>query len=268
EAERQGMGRGLQEHAGARARAGEEPRAGGQQVQPFYQGRRHDRVGAGGLRPDLERDQREGEQRQRSRPRSVEQLRRRCGSWQQQGRQVMDKWNPWKVTALGLVLVMATALVTGLVVANWSGTSQDAAEQKAATSPASRPAAPSRVATAPHAAPAPRVAQAPATPAVPTQDVVAACNRYAAGQAGDQNKTTEVVKDATIGAGKVGEGVEETAKGIGNTVVEGAKYSGAKLKESGKAAEPKAKSAWESVRDGTVDFGHSVKNFFSNLFGG
>ena len=30
-----------------------------------------------------------------------------------------------------------------------------------------------------------------------------------------------------IGAGKVGEGVEETAKGIGNTVVEGAKYSGA-----------------------------------------
>jgi len=112
----------------------------------------------------------------------------------------MDKWNPWKVKALGLVLVMATALVTGLVVANWSGTSQDAAEQKAATAPASRPAAPSRIATAPHAAPAPRVAQAPATPAVPTQDVVDACNRYAAGQAGDQNKTTEVVKDATIGA--------------------------------------------------------------------
>ena len=70
-----------------------------------------------------------------------------------------------------------------------------------------------------------------------------------------------------IGAGKVGEGVEETAKGVGNTVVEGAKYSGEKLKESGKAAEPKAKSAWESVRDGTVDFGHSVKNFFSRLFG-
>ena len=45
----------------------------------------------------------------------------------------MDKnWNPWKVTALGLALVMATALITGLVVANWSGTTQDAAEQKAA----------------------------------------------------------------------------------------------------------------------------------------
>ena len=71
-----------------------------------------------------------------------------------------------------------------------------------------------------------------------------------------------------IGAGKVGEGVEETAKGIGKTVVEGAKYSGEKLKQSGKAAEPKGKSAWDSVRDGTVDFGHSVKNFFTNLFGG
>jgi hypothetical protein len=33
----------------------------------------------------------------------------------------MDKWNPWKVTALAMALVMATALVTGLVVANWSG---------------------------------------------------------------------------------------------------------------------------------------------------
>ena len=37
----------------------------------------------------------------------------------------MDKWNPWKVTALAMALVMATALVTGLVVANWSGTTQD-----------------------------------------------------------------------------------------------------------------------------------------------
>ena len=71
-----------------------------------------------------------------------------------------------------------------------------------------------------------------------------------------------------IGAGKIGEGVEETAKGIGHTVVEGAKYSGEKLKESGKVAEPKAKSAWESVRDGATDFGRSVKSFFTNLFGG
>jgi hypothetical protein len=69
-----------------------------------------------------------------------------------------------------------------------------------------------------------------------------------------------------IGQGKIGEGVEETAKGIGKTVEEGAKFTGEKLKESGKAAEPRAKSAWENARDGAVDFGHSVKNFFSNLF--
>jgi len=70
-----------------------------------------------------------------------------------------------------------------------------------------------------------------------------------------------------IGEGKIGEGVEETAKGIGHTVVEGAKFSGEKIKEGGQAAEPKAKSAWEQVRDGGVDLGRSVKNFFSRLFG-
>lgn len=69
-----------------------------------------------------------------------------------------------------------------------------------------------------------------------------------------------------IGDGKVGEGVEETAKGIGKTVVEGAKYTGEKLKESGQAAEPKAKSAWESTKDGAVSFGQSVKNFFTRMF--
>ena len=66
--------------------------------------------------------------------------------------------------------------------------------------------------------------------------------------------------------GKIGEGVAETARGIGNTVVEGAKYSGEKLKEAGKAAEPQAKSAWANARDGAVDFGHSVKKFFTSLF--
>ena len=70
-----------------------------------------------------------------------------------------------------------------------------------------------------------------------------------------------------VGDGKIGEGVEDTAKGIGHTIVEGAKFSGEKIKEGGQAAEPKAKSAWEQVRDGSVDFGRSVKTFFSRLFG-
>src|SRR5436309_15806950 len=84
--------------------------------------------------------------------------------------------------------------------------------------------------------------------------------------------TKEVESGAKkIGAKKVGQGVEETAKGIGKTVVEGAKSTGATLKETGekagKAVEHTAKSAWEQVRDGTVDFGRSVKKFFARLFG-
>src|SRR5436190_2108064 len=75
------------------------------------------------------------------------------------------------------------------------------------------------------------------------------------------------VKDATgsvesgakkVGDGQVGQGVEDTAKGIGKTVVEGAKYTGEKFKEAGKAAEPQAKTAWEHTKDGAVAFGHSV----------
>lgn len=92
-------------------------------------------------------------------------------------------------------------------------------------------------------------------------------------QAADESKVkaaTEQVETGAkkIGHGQIGTGVEETAKGVGNTVVEGAKLTGEKLKESGKAAEPQAKSAWSNVRTGAVDFGHSVKNFFNRLFGG
>jgi hypothetical protein len=68
-----------------------------------------------------------------------------------------------------------------------------------------------------------------------------------------------------IGEGKVGDGVEETAKGIGKSVVEGAKYTGEKLKESGKAAEPEAKSAWQNLKQAANDVGTSVKNFFTRL---
>ena len=69
-----------------------------------------------------------------------------------------------------------------------------------------------------------------------------------------------------IGQGEVGQGVKETAKGIGETVAEGAKYTGQKLRESGEAAEAPSKSAWKKVKDGAQDFGHGVKNFFTRLF--
>ena len=89
--------------------------------------------------------------------------------------------------------------------------------------------------------------------------------------AADDSKVKAATDQVERGAkkipdGKIGEGVQETAKGIGNTVSEGAKYSGEKLKDAGKAAEPPAKTAWGNARDGAVNFGHSVKGFFTNLF--
>ena len=74
-----------------------------------------------------------------------------------------------------------------------------------------------------------------------------------------------------IGQGKVGDGVEETAKGIGHTVAEGAKFTGEKFKEAGKAAEPPAKGFWGNLKEGNVKqsanaLGGTVKNFFTGLF--
>jgi hypothetical protein len=89
--------------------------------------------------------------------------------------------------------------------------------------------------------------------------------------AADDSKAKAATEQVERGAkkipdGKIGEGVTETAKGIGNTVSEGAKYSGEKLKDAGKAAEPPAKSAWSDARDSAVGVGHSVKGFFTSLF--
>ena len=69
-----------------------------------------------------------------------------------------------------------------------------------------------------------------------------------------------------IGSGDVGDGVKDTATGIGKTVEEGAKFTGEKFKEAGKSAEPDAKHAGNTFRDSAVSFGHSVKNFFTRLF--
>jgi hypothetical protein len=89
--------------------------------------------------------------------------------------------------------------------------------------------------------------------------------------AADDSKVKAATEQVEHGAkkipdGKIGEGVEETAKGIGNTVSEGAQYSGEKLKDAGKAAEPPAKTAWGNARDGAVNVGRSVKGFFTSLF--
>ena len=93
--------------------------------------------------------------------------------------------NPWKLTAIGMGLVIVTALATGLVVANWSGKDSD---KKVAETTSSRPA--SRVAGS----------ETPPASAVPTQSAIAACNQYAATQSGHRDKTVDTIKDGAIGA--------------------------------------------------------------------
>jgi hypothetical protein len=63
------------------------------------------------------------------------------------------------------------------------------------------------------------------------------------------------------GAGRIGGGVEEAAKGIGTTVVQGAKTAGERITTAENAAEPAAKRAWSQATNAAVSFGHSVRNF-------
>ena len=88
-------------------------------------------------------------------------------------------WNPWKLTAIGMALAVATALVTGVVVAHWSA--------RALTT-------------------TPPVGRVAATPSPPH---VEACNQHATAKV---DKTGEVVKDALI-AGAVGAGVGGATRG-------------------------------------------------------
>lgn len=121
-------------------------------------------------------------------------------------------WNPWKLTAIGMAVVVVTALVTGLVVANWTGTARDrAAADRPTSKMAEQPA---------HQA---RVASAVAT--TPSKTAIEACNRYAANTAGTKretkDKTVEVVKDGAIGAavgaavGAAGGAIADGGKGAG-----------------------------------------------------
>ena len=104
-----------------------------------------------------------------------------------------EKWNPWKLTALGMALVASTALVTGLVLANWNPANET-------TEPAQSRAAVRRVA------------------AVPSAAEVEACNLQAKSH-GD--RTIEVVKDAVVGA-VVGAGVGAA----GGAIAQGGKGAG------------------------------------------
>jgi type IV secretory pathway VirB10-like protein len=150
-----------------------------------------------------------------------------------------QSWNPWKMTAIGMGLVMVTALVTGVVVAQRSSTEADkpAADAKApetrTTAPSSsRPASPHREAprvqpSAAVAAPAPPVASSPQTAPVnvaqgaPTASAVDECNRYAAEHTTSRDKTMDTVKNAGVGAlvgaavGAAGGAIADGKKGAG-----------------------------------------------------
>src|SRR5215813_1428523 len=133
--------------------------------------------------------------------------------------------NPWKLTAIGMALIMTTALVTGLVVANWTGSSKDKVEDRAledrkvAQSPAASPATRPQVQRQ-QVASAPRVvSSAPSQPSL--QASVEACNQYAAQQSGNRDKKVDTVKDAGLGAlvgaavGAGGGAIADGGKGAG-----------------------------------------------------
>ncbi len=122
-----------------------------------------------------------------------------------------ESWkNPWKLTAIGMALVIATVLVTGLVVANWSGRESD----KKVVDVSPRRAAP-RLATSSTAA------------SVPTQSAIDTCNQSAAAQAGQREKTKDTVIAGAIGAvagaavGAAGGAVIDGGSGAGKGAVIG-----------------------------------------------
>ena len=63
--------------------------------------------------------------------------------------------------------------------------------------------------------------------------VALSCSTAGAAEKTKVDRATKQVEQGAkqIGQGNVGHGVKETAKGIGNTVVEGAKFSGENIKE-------------------------------------
>ena len=59
----------------------------------------------------------------------------------------MSHWNPWKMTAIGMALVIVTAVITGLVVASWnSGDKSQGSQAPQASAPADRVPEPARTA--------------------------------------------------------------------------------------------------------------------------
>jgi hypothetical protein len=168
-----------------------------------------------------------------------------------------NSWNPWKMTAIGMALVVVTAVITTVVVANWTGRQAEAPAVAAASpsmplsaaapqvtpgAPAAAPVLspgappvippgappvlpPGAAPVLPPGAPAPTqpapAAQAKPAPAVPSKVAINACNRYAASRPTTKDKTVEVVKDGLIG-GAIGAAVGAA----GGAIADGGKGAG------------------------------------------
>lgn len=102
-----------------------------------------------------------------------------------------NAWNPWRITAIGMAVVVVAALATGLLVASWTEPEPDRGTLR---KPAPRAAAPASRA----------VGVASAVPTTPSKSSIEACNRYAASEtdrpAGTREKIVEVVSttDGTL----------------------------------------------------------------------
>lgn len=109
--------------------------------------------------------------------------------------------NIWKLTAIGLVVAVVSAVVTGLVVANRTlSPTQEAKVESPSAAPTAVVTRPAPGAVAQTPAPT-----APTPPARPSKDDIAACNRHAANSAGGvpkqgKDKYVDVAEDAGIGA--------------------------------------------------------------------
>ena len=127
--------------------------------------------------------------------------------------------NPWRMPAIGMALVLGTALVTGLVIANWAGPDVDF------TAEAPEPD-PSPVSTLPS------VRTGPAATALPTASAIQECNRLAAQHAGNRHVRVEVANETAVGT-VVGAGAsaQRAGKAVAGGVVGGTLFG---LDDSGK----------------------------------
>ena len=143
------------------------------------------------------------------------------------------KWNPWKLATIGVLVVFATALVTGIVVANYTGRQQPGNQEQANLEPPSQPQpnppqanpqppnqAPPKAAVVPP--PPPREAQGRRVAARPSSADIEDCNRYARAA---HDKATEALKGGLLGAaigaglgaagGAIADGGSGAGKGAG-----------------------------------------------------